>query len=214
MSLEIEYVTEGFVGAGTGRTVIDFDASPTQEFGLASEISKHAVEQGAAVADNVRTQNPTVTVEAIVSNYPITERRFGMDGVSLGSRILELPNGQRATTFGPSSRLNRVHLIDDELVRLQNAGTLLTVRTSLREITNAVLQQSTVHRDPETSSALMVTLVFEVIRIATTERVEIAHAAVRRNQHAGNRGNQPTTPPTPVQRQTMLRRLASMGGLF
>jgi hypothetical protein len=61
---------------------IDIDCAVTVTFECASEVTDHPVETGSSVADNIRTHNDTVTLEALISNQPIEMPKFGTNGAS------------------------------------------------------------------------------------------------------------------------------------
>jgi hypothetical protein len=190
MMLEIEFTPDG------GQTqVIDFDVAVSERFGSGAEITDHAVEDGAPISDHAIPNNDTVTIESVVSNKPITSRNFGMDGAvgATQSRSITVDGQQRSVqVFTHSAAFDRVKRVDEQVRALINASQPVTVRTSLRELSPALIKSYDVQRDVSTGKILDLTMTLRVIRVATTQRVQLADPAERRGQNRRNRGNQPT----------------------
>jgi hypothetical protein len=190
MAFEIEWTTTGGI-----TQIIDFDCAESEQFESPAEITEHAVESGAAITDFVRPGNDTFTVEAWASNTPIVVKTFGLDGAVGATQpaSLDVGNGKTvsAGVFQHSQPFDRVAAVDAQLVALRDAGQLLTVRTSLRETPNSVIESYKVTRDAKTGNVLAVSIDFRKIRIATTQTVQVTDPAQRRGQQTQNRGNQP-----------------------
>jgi len=187
--LEISWEPEG----GQPQT-IDFDAVVDEGYDNAAKATEHAVESGSAITDHVRAENPTVTLEAIVTNAPVVVPTYGMDGANGSVQAQSIqPNGQSASvnvlTF--SQEFDRVRAIDTVLQELISAGQVLTVRTSMRTIEDCVLEHVRAKRSSEFSNAVSLTLTLRKIRIASSRTVQVPQPRQRRGQAGRNRGSQP-----------------------
>ncbi len=172
---------------------IDFDASVTEGYESAAEVTEHAVERGANVTDHVRPKNDTVSLECVITNTPIITPTFGMNGASgsVGSATVEV-GGKKYTakTWGFSQPFDRVNAVDVQIRALQAAGQVFTIVTSVRVIADSVITRYKWDRDVESGRSLMMTLELARIRVATTQRTD-AVPRRRSGRQQENRGSQP-----------------------
>lgn len=182
---------------GSDGTVvaIEFDVSEREGYEAPAEITEHAVEQGAAVTDNVRPGNDTLTLEAFVSNTPIVVPGTQMDGasaVTTRSGVVRVGNTNvPVTALQWSQQFDRVRGVDTLLRAWRDAGQLLTVTTSLRTLENYVIERYRLDRDAENGDGLPVVLDLKRVRLVTTQRVPVTAPRHRRGQHQQQRGAQP-----------------------
>lgn len=200
--MEIEWTPEG----GSLQT-IDFDCSVEEVYEGAAEVTEHAVESGSNIADHVRPENDTLSLECIVTNTPVIPRVFGMDGATGSVQSVSLPSAGNVSTLQFSQAFDRVRAVDEALRSLKDSGQILTVRTSLREITDVVLTRVKVTRNKESAKSLNLNLDLKRVKIATTERVAVRppRPRQRRGQRSGNRGSQPGTEETADRRSALAR---------
>jgi hypothetical protein len=190
--------------------IIDIDASEEQVFESTAEVTDHTVESGASISDHVRPGGDTITVQGIVSNTPIAQPAFGMDGAAVESRPLSLRVGGKevqATTEQWSQRFDRVKAVDRQVQLLKNQGQLCTLRTSLRVVSNVVIQGYSVTRSTAVGNALQFTLSVRKMRLASVQVVPVEAPAQRRGRRSQNRGAQPAQP---TDRRSTLARGADM----
>lgn len=188
--------------------VVDFDASVKESYELPVDVTDHAVEAGAAISDHARAGNETIALEAWVTNTPVVVPGFGLDGASGSTRAAALTvNGRELTTsvLQFSGPFDRRRTMDALLRALADAGQLLTVRTSLRDITNVVIARYKVERDKDTANALAVSLDLRRVTIVQTQTAAVRATRQRRGQRQQNRGGQPAAAPPPDRRTGLQR---------
>ncbi len=179
---------------------LDFDCSVNEGYESAAEVTEHAVERGANVTDHVRPKNDTISLECVITNTPLDNPTFGLDGAtgSVGSHSLEVGGKKfNAQTWGFSQAFDRVARADTQLRALKSAGQVLTVIAHgshpariVRTISDAVITRYKWDRAAESGNSLMITLELSRIRIATTQRVDaVPRRRSGRQQQA--RGTQP-----------------------
>lgn len=126
--------------------LFQFDVTEREQHSRSAVVSTHPVEQGADVADNVRVENPRLTLTGVVTNTPFAE-------------VLTIPN--------------RDFIAWETLARVLEDGRPVTVVTPLETYTSMVLVNLTCDRDRSTGQALRPTLVFERVNEVGSLVVEI-----------------------------------------
>ena len=174
---------------------IDFDCSEEETYSTVAEVTEHAVEQGANIADHVRPHNDAMTFSGIVSNTPFVQPTFGMDGAT-GS-----VNGQSITVGGRSLSVNtwsfnqsfqRVFNVDQAMTALVKAGTPVTVTSGVRkQVPSCVVTGYKWMRSAENGNDLAFTLDVQQVRIATSQTTTVAAPRTRAGQQQSNQGSQP-----------------------
>lgn len=206
MGLTLEWTDE----TGTLQ-VLDFDAVEREGHEESAELSEHAVETGAAIGDHVRPGNGSVTLTAWVSDTPLEQPRYGMQGAQLAATSVALPGGQAAQVMTATGRIERVRRVDEALRDLLATGQVLTARPTWRAaIGPCVLTRYAAERTAETGAALPATLELKRVRLASTDRAPVPR--VRRAQRQREaRGAQPAAPaPVPEDRRSTLVRLLDL----
>lgn len=202
MTLAISWVDD----AGQVQ-ILDVDCSVSESYEAPAEVAEHAVERGANVSDHVRPGGQTITLQAVVSNTPTETRTFGADGATMEWQSTSTAGGS-ARTLAASQDFDRVRAVDEQLLALHGAGTVLAVSTSLRQtVEDCVIQRYAPTRDAETGNVLAFTLELRKVRIASSQTVQTADPQQRRGQPARNRGAQAARQTT-GDRRSLLARLA------
>jgi hypothetical protein len=186
---------------------IDFDASERETYEGTTEVTEHAVEQGAPVSDHVRPNAETFVFEAWVSNQPISVPGTQLDGASGSTQAIDVRVGSqtvRAAVLKFNQGFDRRGAVDELLRALKDAGQRLTVVSGLRTATDVVIERYAVERDAESGAGLHLTLGLKRVRIATTAGANVVPAQ-RRGQRRQNRGAQPAT--SAADRRTFALRL-------
>lgn len=138
-------------------------------------ITKHPVETGAKIADNVRPDEETVQVEGLISDTPLSF-----------ASVERFPRDLR-------TRTNQAVLV---LYGLQESAVLCTVITDRRVYRNMILRDLSIPE--EHGEQVKFSGTFERVRFATTKQV--LNPAVNRGKDKVEGGSKPTqTAPKPVQ---------------
>lgn len=202
LTLEWLDETQGLTNA------IDFDAVVKESYELPVDVTDHAVEAGAAISDHARAGNETISLEAWVTNTPVVVPGFGLDGASGSTRPATLTiNGRDVTTsvLQFSAAFDRRRTMDALLRALAEAGQLLTVRTTYRDIANVVIARYKVERDKDSANALAINLDLRRVTIVQTQTAAVRATRQRRGQRRQNRGGQPAAAPPPDRRTGLQR---------
>lgn len=180
--------------SGDGYIGLAFDVVEKEGYELTAETTEHAVDSGVVIADHLKKNPDTLTLEAMVTNTPIVVPRTHMDGVTGSMQPTTLSVGGRelkATVLTWSGSINRVRAVDEVLSAL--VGTSLVRYTgTLRSLEDLVITRYRVDRDAATGDALPVVLELKKVRRATVQRVPVP--AQRRGQPPVARGQQPAAP--------------------
>ena len=140
------------------------DAALTEDHSFDNEVTTHPVERGSDVADNVRAQPISISIEGVVSNTPIGPVVAVRDTTTLPS--------EDAFAF---------------LRELRDSREPVDVQTSIRTYRNMVLQSLSVPVTARTGAALRFRAIFVQVEIVETER-ESVEVAVPRAENKKNRG--------------------------
>lgn len=175
-----------------GEGAIEIDAVKTRGFESAAEVTEFPVERGAAITDHVRPLNGTLSLEGVISNTPMIVPTTQMQGITAAPGSVALPGGDgkaRATMLQWSGAFDRRKTCDALFLALIEAGTVVTVTTSLRITESLAITRYKVDETADTGQALALVLEFKRLRIATTARAPVP--AVRRLQVPAQRAVQP-----------------------
>lgn len=129
-----------------GVRMFQFDATLREQHSRTAVVTSHPVEEGADVADNVRVENPKLTLVGITSNTPFDE------AVSLPSRDF---------------------VAWETLAQLLDDGQPLRIVTPLEVYSDMVFVGLQCERSRETGQAIAPTLSFERMRFAESFTVSI-----------------------------------------
>lgn len=183
--------------AGGALAVIEFDATLGETHPFSNVITEHPVEKGVNVTDHVRPEVDRVTVEAFVTNAPTRVPGSNLDGATGSVQNLELDvptttdlpiqipgvgaalrgSGALRGTLAVQAQtlqfddFDRVGSIFHELKTLQEAATLVTIATSLREYADFVIQSVNVPRQAGEGDAVRITIEARQLRFVTTKTV-------------------------------------------
>lgn len=162
---------------------VQFDCFITETHTSECDVTEHAVEDGADIADHIRKKPDTLQLRGIVSNSPI---------VFLAS--LRAPSPVTTDFKGPS---DRAEAANRELDRIIAAGERIDVTTSLKEYSNMAITTKVVTRDAKTGNVLDVTVGMREIVTATTAFASIAkttaNAAKKAASDSGTKGKDAAT---------------------
>lgn len=173
---------------------IELDAEVRSTWEGTAEIAEHAVEQGSHIADHVRPNNATITVEGMITNTPIVLPGTQMMGVSGAVSSTEVEIGGRRIALNVlqfDATVDRIRLCDQVLDELRTSAQLLHVTNGIRELENVVLTRYTLNWSAEVGEALDFTLELKRMRLVSTSRVTAPRPLQRRAQPTVDRGQQP-----------------------
>ena len=155
---------------------------------------------------NVDVLEPTTSTKSIdVPTRPDIPKILPGVGLIAGSGLLDSTTTVKVQTHDTrltkasatanvlqfDSVFDRVRSIYDELLVLKDAGTLLTIDTTLRQYENMVLRNVSAPRRVEDGNAVTFTLDFQQIRFATAKRVPAPKTKMAAQKK--NLGAKPTT---------------------
>lgn len=187
---------------------IELDCAPHITWEGTAEIAEHAVERGSNVADHVRPNNPSITVEGIVSNAPLFQPSTQMLGITGSVQPVALQIGGRTVSvnvFKFDADYDRVVACDGVLEALRTTSQLCRVISGFRSIEDVVLTRYAVDQSVEGGDALNFTLELKKLRLVTTSRVAAPRPQRRRAQARVTRG--------PAQQRTALLNGAVSAGI-
>lgn len=200
----------------SGAETILFDVCLRESHEGEVTVTEHPVEIGAAVADHARAALNHISLEVMVSNYPIESPPSNADGVSgavsphelvyqeplhlpvslpgaatlltaLGANIRTVKDSVNVLQF--SAPFNRVQSVYTELWTIKTDAELVTISTPLWYYENMVITHLSAPREPETGgSAIIFTIEARELRFVETQTV----AAVPNSK--ADKGAQPTKP--------------------
>lgn len=190
------------------------DATITQSHELASDVTRHPVEEGASVADNIQPAPRTLSLQGIVAYAPI-----------LGP--LEVI---AALTIGPDRE--RPSKAWEQLKRAHEKRELVTVETTLETYENMAIKRLTVPKEARNGNDLAFTMDLEEIRFVQASTVKLpklklgtakpgatkpqARQQVKKTQQQAtpkqSKGQAPKATPTSGQQSWLKRAVSFFGG--
>lgn len=172
----VEITFEEPEGSGQLQS-IQFDAVVRDTHESTATVTEHPVEQGANISDHVRADLDSIVLEAIVSNFPITQPPTQADGASSSVSDVDLTDRDgneigKARVLVFDGEFDRVRSVYDELRRLKDTGTIIGIITSLREYDSMILRAINPSRDVASGNMLTVKVEATQIRIVESEIVD------------------------------------------
>ena len=183
---------------------IVMDAVVQESYDLQSDVTDHPVEPGFSItdlankkqvnsiSDNVRKKPDTITINAIISNTPVSPLGIQLiKGLGNVSNSLSQKNSFldafKTVQAGPSKEAF------DKLNDIMDQGQIVKVVTSLKTYDSMVIQSLSINRTATTSQALVFTAVCKQIRLVqslTVPAPEIPKSTS--GQKKQSKGSQPT----------------------
>lgn len=143
---------------------VELDASVSEQHTGAVEVTDHPVETGGAISDHARPLPETVTIEGLISNTPMPEA-----GAATQERTWAGVNYRSSSEMAPTNASEGYAA----LLKLKDAGELITVVTALRTYENMVLTSLTVPRDARTGNGLRFAASLKQVRVANSQTVQV-----------------------------------------
>ena len=177
---------------------LEFEATISVSHTATAQTTDHPVEsddQGNIdVTDHIRADPETVTINGVISNFPIV--------------LFRTLRGQPSIGGGdPATRLEDAYKF---LRGIKEDGKLVDVTTRLREYENMAIIGLSTTQDKDTSEILDITIDLREIRIATTQQTDAPEPTQASSAKKTNRGKKNKTPASANQStrgQSLLTRL-------
>jgi hypothetical protein len=178
---------------------IVFDANTNDRVTFAVNITENPVEGGSVNTDNVQEKPFTVSVDALITDYPLSGAGGGIATTS--------PQTPNQLVFGSSSAVRakpgRALEIIETLQTIQARGARVSLELGERFFTGLVIQTVTVPRDRPLNGAYRIQIAF--LSIITAESETVVLKQVSKAKPVKNSGKQTTTPaPDAVRRKSSL----------
>ena len=145
---------------------IELDASISETHTGSVAVTDHPVEKGFNVSDHARPEAETLQIEGFISNTPFAPAHPGTYTDKIGRQF-----AWEAKSEGDATRANTAY---KSLLGLKDAGTLITVVTSLRTYENMLVTALSVPRDAQTGNGLRFSASLKKVRVVTSQAVEAA----------------------------------------
>lgn len=164
MAFKLQFVTVN--SDGNSRKVLDtlvLDASLSEVHESDADVTEFPVEQGSDITDNVRPKPKTLMVEALISDFHLSNE--GRASVSSGGPV----SSQRPLSGAKGDAKTTLAKLED----YQSKGTLIDVETGLKSYRNMVIKSIRTPRDKNLKNAIKCSINLQTIIIAQSQSVVI-----------------------------------------
>lgn len=172
-------------------TLIQLDASISEDHSVEAEVTEHPVEEGADISDHVRRKPDRLTIQGWISNHPIL--------INASETAVGIAGGD------PDKRAQDGYEV---LERIAKVGTQVAVFTTLKTYPRMLVLSLRAPRDATRGGLLDVTIGLKEITTATTELVEPPEPVVQSKKPRANVGRQQTRDP-PAENEVKSRSILS-----
>lgn len=213
--------------AGSAQKEIVFDATLREVHTASATVTEHAVETGSKIADHFRPASKRLSIEAVISNTPITPVG-GKDGSVRAANLsvkdsqvvfpgVRIPRtrSQGAQVLQFSSEFNRVKEVVAELRDLAEKGTLLEILQGVVDYQDMVIVNLSVPRDAQDGKlsgdgrGARVIVNFDAVHIRFVQTSTVDAPAPRKQNKVTSRGAKGTKEAKPDDRKEEYRSFAS-----
>jgi hypothetical protein len=147
--------------------VLPFDACTLESHDFANRITSQPVESGATVTDHVIIEPDRLRLSGVYSNTPLPK----LADVFAAQSPISI--GGTATVLGQNPlQPRRAETLFEELHRLREEKTLVTVFTNLREYENMVIVNLSVPRDAARGGSVFAEVELQEIAFVASETVD------------------------------------------
>lgn len=193
MAFKLQFITVS--SDGSSRKVLDtivLDASLSEVHESDADVTEFPVEEGANISDNVRQKPQTLQVEALISDFHLSNegRTSASSGGPpsaqrpLGSNQIQNTNG--ATLKGSKGSARTTLLVLEDY---QAKGTLIDVETGLKTYRNMVIKSIRTPRDKNLKNGIKCTINLQTIIVVKSQSVVIKQS-VPKGQGVTPKGQQ------------------------
>lgn len=179
---------------------IEIDATIRELHSVKAKATKHPVETGSAVTDHVQLQPDEIEIEGMITNTPLVS-------------TVEILTGQvdLATLTG-----QRAAMAWDALEAVVKARLPIKVITSLKTYSNVVLEDLSAPREAKIGNAIHFTVRGSVVRVVSSQIVDLPIPKEARGSATRALGKKPTTAPSASVgvKTSALHKLGEGAGVF
>jgi hypothetical protein len=187
---------------------IVLDAVLSESHPLINTVTSHPVEQGSPITDHSRPEANVISMRCWISDTPISqEHKQRIDGaLSPYGFVLPSPNDAAALLGKDRADVTYSDIVFAQLVELHEHPRIITVVTSLRTLTDVVIESSTFDRDPKNIHGLSFALSLKRIRIVANASARVVAKDTRAHKPQKTAAVTPKPEPTPREK-TLLSRI-------
>lgn len=202
----------GVVSNAVGQ--LQLDASINEQHQKSAELTKHPVETGSDVTDNIRPLPGKLTIEGIVTNTLGSVPATYNDGVQ-GSvqTVTKTVRGKTISynAFKFDAPMDRVREAYGDLGAAINGAAVFTVTTTLATYENMACTSFNATRNANNGNVLRFTAEFEAILFVQTQTVA-ALPGKNTKKHRGSKNTKAADPTTEKKARSALRALVKLFG--
>lgn len=125
------------------------DVATSEEHSYESEVTEYPVESGSSISDNIRPKPIEVTIEGVVSDFPLSPL---------------IVDARATATSSPSQEAL------EKLLRIRDAREPVRITTGLKIYESMVLRSLSIPQDAETGQALKFRATFVQVKIVENKR--------------------------------------------
>lgn len=194
-SVAITRDASGEASAGATDHVLSFDAVLKETHNSQSDITEHAVERGAALADHKRPRPISITLTGEVTDHPVDDPPPSGSGATTGPvATLRKVDGTEATARVFETAFFRVREVFGVLQNLSLMQQTITYESELSFYDNLEVESAQLTRESGLAATLMCEIVLREVRVAETDSVQ-PEAREPRGRREQPRGAQETEEP-------------------
>jgi hypothetical protein len=194
-------------------TTIDtlvLDASISESHNSDVDVTEHAVEVGANIADHARVKSAQVTIEGVVSNTPINRAQARRIVESFGTTI-ETSNPQDQLAGQPGYAEQAFAQL--ELIR--DTSKIIQIVTGIKTYTDMLLTNLSVPRNAQIGESLRFTATFKSVRLVKNQTTSQTVTSTPQGKKKTTTGKQSakSAADSEAKERTWLRTLSDNTGL-
>ncbi|MCB0385067.1 MAG: hypothetical protein KDD43_06720 [Bdellovibrionales bacterium] len=156
------------ISGGIAKTLV-FDAVIRENHSNKAIATRHPIERGAKPTDHVQPELPIYTVDAFVTDSPITET-IPEPNSGVKGQAQPVDGGGQAILF--DGLVTRVADVYQEIITLMNSATVIEIETGLRNYENCVITSVDAPRDSTSGSGLTMSIEVQQNYFVDTEEVQ------------------------------------------
>lgn len=181
---------------GEAVELLKIDATRFEEHTMNATLTRHEVEDGSNISDNIVNDPRSLSVNGVITDSPITLLAFAAGNIAgATSNLTGSPLGKTVVT-GATAKIGSELLSSGEGKPSKNAMDILefirdekiplTIIASLKTYSNMMLTKFSASQTPQNANSLDFRATFEAVRFVESEVVDIPTTATE------NEGNVPT----------------------
>lgn len=181
---------EGNLRTSFVEHILQFDCVTRETHEGTSVLTEHAVEDGSPLSDHKRADPRRISIEAIVTNTPLSfPPPWGDTSSTIGARVRKVADVE-ANVLVFDAEFDRIQEVFEALDRLRVEAVPLTVATRLRTYEDVQIVNIQNPRESSDGDSLRFVVDIQEVRIAETRTVAAPEAREPRGRSRRNRGGQ------------------------